>query len=174
MTDPSSRNREHAVHNEARNATHRLAIDAGAQLITRPLYTGSDLTVRDVEPAAGLKAARDLELAARRLALDYVRQAREAGHSWHDIGTTMGLAPDRRSGRTIAEAAFDYAAGDPDSDYARTYGRTVGWTCTTCSNTILDHGLDNGPADDERGHAPDCKRLARTIQAREAEWEAGQ
>jgi hypothetical protein len=53
--------------------------------------------------------------------------------------------------------------------YARTYGRTVGWTCTTCSHTILDHGLDNGPADDERGHAPDCQRLARTIQAREAD-----
>jgi hypothetical protein len=53
--------------------------------------------------------------------------------------------------------------------YARTYGRTVGWTCTMCSHTILDHGLDNGPADDERGHAPDCQRLARTIQAREAD-----
>ena len=162
MTDPSSRHRENAVRNEARNATRRLAVDAGAQIITRPLYTGSDLTVRD------------LELAARRLALDYICQAREAGHSWHDIGTTMGLTPDRRSGHTIADAAFDYAAGDPDSHYARTYGRTVGWTCTTCSKTILDHGLDNGPADDERGHAPGCTRLARTIQARDAEWEAGQ
>jgi hypothetical protein len=106
MTDPSSRHREYAVHDEAKNATLRLVIDAGAQFATRPLYTGSDRTVRDVEPAAGLKAARDLEFAPR-LARDYVCQAREAGHSWHDIGTTMGLTPDRRSGRSIAEAAFD-------------------------------------------------------------------
>jgi hypothetical protein len=175
MTDPSARDREYAVRNEARNAVRRLAIDAGAQLTTRPLFPGADVTTRDVEPAAGLRAARDLEHAARRLVLDYVRQAREAGRTWHDIGIALHLSPDRRhTGRTIAEAAFDYAAGDPDSDYARTYGRSVGWTCTTCSKAISDHGLDNGPADAERGHAPACQRLARTIQTWEAEWEAGQ
>jgi hypothetical protein len=175
MTDPSARDREYAVRNEARKAVRRLVIDAGAQLTTRPLFPGADVTIRDVEPAAGLSAARGLEHAAHRLALGYIRQAREAGHTWHDIGTTMHLPSDRRhTGRTIAEAAFDHAAGDPDSDYARTYGRSVGWTCTTCSKAISDHGLDNGPADDERGHAPGCQRLARTIHAWEAEWEAGQ
>ena len=117
----------------------------------------------------------DLELAARRLALDYVRQAREAGQIWHDIGAALHLTPDRdQAGHTIAEAAFTYAAGNPDSHHARTYGRSVTWTCTSCSKAISDYGLDNGPADDERGHADNCPRLQAAIAACDAEWEAGQ
>jgi hypothetical protein len=174
MPDTSPRHREHAARSEARTAARRLALDAGAQAITRPLYAGAGTTTRDVEPAAGMQAARDLELAARRLALDYVRQAREAGCTWRDIGTALYLAPDRdQPGHTLADAAFDYAAGNPGSRHARTYGRSVAWTCTTCSKAISDHGLDNGPAGDERGHAPDCARLAATIQAQNTEWEAG-
>jgi hypothetical protein len=168
----SHHDRDYAVSTEARNAAYRLARDAGAQLITRPLFHGANLTTRDVEPAAGLRAARDLELAARRLALDYIRQAREAGHTWHDIGTALDLTPDPQAGHTAAEAAFDYAAGDRDTHHARTYGRSVTWTCTTCSQTIIDHGLETGPADDERGHLDTCERHAATIAASDTEWEA--
>jgi hypothetical protein len=160
-----------AARRAARSATHQLALDAGAELTTRPLFVGADVTTRDVEPLVGLQASHDLELAAGDLARTYTRQAREAGLSWHDIGTAMHLGS---AGRTPAEAAFSYAAGDPDTHHARTYGRSIGWTCATCSKTITDHGLETGPADDERGHAPDCRRLARTIQAWQAEWEAGQ
>jgi hypothetical protein len=172
MPDTSPRNRDHAVRTEASNAVYRLAIAAGAQPITRPLYAGADTTTRDVDPAAGLRAARDLEYAALRLARDYIRQAREAGLTWHQIGTTMNLPPGSDLGPTPAEAAFDYAAGDPGTHHARTYGRSVTWTGTTCGKAISDHGHDNGPADDERGHAPGCQRHARTIQAWQAEWDA--
>jgi hypothetical protein len=171
-TNPSDREKTYAAARRAAgSATHQLALDAGAELITRPLFVGADVTTRDVEPVVGLQASHDLELAAQDIARTYVRQAREAGLSWHDIGTALHLGS---AGRTPAEAAFTYAAGDPDTHHARTYGPSITWTCTSCSKTISDHGLESSPADDERGHAPGCRRLARTIQAWQAEWEAGQ
>ena len=37
---------------------------------------------------------------------------------------------------------------------------------------ISDHGLCNGPAEDERGHAESCARLAAAAARSEAEWAA--
>src|SRR5258708_7390517 len=93
-TNPDDRQRAiSAARKAARNATFTLARDSGAETITRPIFHGSDLTVQDVEPLAGMSAARELELAARDRVRDYIRQAREAGHDWHQIGTTMHLTP---------------------------------------------------------------------------------
>jgi hypothetical protein len=128
-----------------------------------------------VDPLAGLAASRRLEGAAWQHCRDYIRAAREAGHSWHDIGAALALFPGsdtRQASQTAAEAAFDYAAGDPDNEHARRYGRSVTWTCGSCDRAISDHGLCNGPADDERGHVGNCPRLAATIAAHDAEWEA--
>jgi hypothetical protein len=130
---------------------------------------------RDVEPLAGLSAARHLELAARRTASDYIRAAREAGHTWHDIGTALGLVPGgdaQQEGDTIAEAAFTYAAGNPRNDFARRYGHTVTWTCGACNQAVTDQGLIASPAHDERGHTDHCPRLATAMAAWDAEWEA--
>jgi len=63
----------------ARRALINLALDRGAEYITPEAYRGSDRTVRDLEPLAGARAARDIELGARHAARDYIRQAREAG-----------------------------------------------------------------------------------------------
>jgi hypothetical protein len=175
MTSASNRDREYAARTEAKNAAHRLARGTGARIITRPVYPGADTTTRDVEPVPGLRAARDLEHAVRRLTLDYVRQARETGYSWHHIGVALGLTPGGDyEGETIAEAAFTYAAGPINPRHGRTYNRVISWTCTTCGNAISDHGLADGPADDEHGHDPDCQRLARTIADWNTGWEAGQ
>lgn len=166
--------------NLVRRAMLDLASTAGAQTVTRPAFRGSHATVRDIEPLAGLAASRQLEIAAREHAADYVRAAREAGHSWQDIGTALGLVPGgdaRQAGETVAEAAFTYAAGHPDTETARRYGRSVSWRCGSCDQVIFDRGLCNGPADDERGHAGNCPRLAATVgdwDAVDADWEAGQ
>jgi hypothetical protein len=140
--------------------------------------------VRDIGPLAGADVSRQIELAARDHVRDYIRFAREAGHTWHEIGTAMRLGPDgdaQQAGDTVAEAAFTYAAGHPGTEHARLYGRSVAWHCGSCDRAISDHGLYNGLADDERGHAGDCPRLAATIAAHhaeceafDAEWEAGQ
>jgi hypothetical protein len=114
---------------------------------------------------------------AREHAADYVRAAREGGHSWHDIGDALGLVPgpDAQQARdTIAEAAFSYAAGHPDTENTRRYGRSVTWNCHACDQAISDHGLSARPAEYERGHTEKCPRLAATIAAWDAEWEAAE
>jgi len=156
------------------DAQHR---DAGAPVITRPLYHGADTTVQDIEPLAGMRAAREIELGARHTARGYIRTARETGHDWHDIGAALGLTPDAdadQAGQTVGEAAYTYAAGRPDTETATRYGRSFAWTCPSCDRVISDHGLYNGPAEDERGHTDRCLRLAATVARSEAEWEAGQ
>ena len=145
--------------------------DRGAEFTTRPEFPGSGTAVPDVEPLTGARTARDIELGARRAARDYLRAAREAGHSWDQIGHALGLAPNAdadQAGLTVAEAAYSYAAGSPYTDTAARYGRSFPWRCLACDHTISDRGLIAGPADDELGHAEDCGRLA----AAAAEWNA--
>lgn len=175
MNPQDADQRWRTVRNLARRALLDLARDGGAEITSRPLFRGSQTNTHDIEPLAGLASSRQLELAAGRHARDYVRDAREAGYSWHDIGTALGLVPGgdaQQAGDTVAEAAFSYAAGHPDTEHARRYGRSIGWHCHSCDRSISDHGLCNGPADDERGHAGNCARLAATIATRNAEWDA--
>lgn len=180
MAHPSLPDRE-TITADARNAIRvaafTIARDTGAAIITRPAFHGSDRTTRDIDPLPGMLAARELELAARDTACRYIRQAREAGHTWDDIGTAMHLTPNadpQQAGYTTAEAAFTYVAGSLDRDSVFRYGRSVAWTCHSCDKTISDRGPGSGPADDEHGHAGNCPRLAATIAAWDAEWEAGQ
>jgi hypothetical protein len=164
------RNRE--ARDFTRQAVHGLAREMGAQATSQPMFRhdpGSP-AVRDYDPAAGMSAARAVELAARRMARDYVKVARQDGMTWRQIGETLSLAADTKNYRTVADAAFDFAAGDPGSHYARTYGRTFGWTCPECLGVVSDHGPVSGPHDDEPGHKDGCKRLAATVAAWEAQW----
>src|SRR6266705_4047257 len=160
--DPEERQRaSSAARTTARRSALNLARAAGAQVISRPIFPGAHTTTGDVEPLAGLQASRDIELGARHIARGYIRDAREAGHGWQAIGIALDLTPDAdRAGQSIAEAGYTYAAGDPDTDTARRYGRSFGWTCRSCDGIISDRGLCNGPVDDEHGPAPGCVRLA--------------
>ena len=74
-----------------------------------------------------------------------------------------------QAGLTVAEAAYTYAAGSPHTDTAVRYGRSFPWRCLACDQAISDRGLIAGPADNEPGHATDCRRLAAAI----AEWDVG-
>ena len=161
-----------AARNEARRATFMLAHATGGQTTTRPLYPGAETMTIDVEPLAGARSARDLECGARTVARQYIRQAREAGHSWDQIGRALGVTPNGdadQAGTTVADAAYTYAAGSPHTESSVGYGRSFIWRCTSCDQAISDRGLVAGPADDEAGHLDDCPRLAATV----AEWNAG-
>ena len=185
MTDPDTNTsqaetRIAAARDAVRREAFRLARDSGADLVTRPIYSSDpEPTIRDVEPLAGARAARDLEFAAQGAARDYIRQAREAGHDWDKIGQTIGLRPGRdadQEGASPADAAYTYAAGHPDTD-APWRPRSFSWTCRSCDQHISDRGLIQHPADDEIGHAENCPRLTAAIaawDAETAEWEAGQ
>jgi hypothetical protein len=177
--------REKAI-SAARRAASRAAIDLaranGAQVINRPAFPGAQSTIQDVEPLAGLRATRQVELAARFNARGYVRDAREAGHIWQQIGEALDLTPNGEAdlaGSTIAEAAYSYAAGSPDTETAWRYSRSFSWRCASCEGLISDNGPFSGPADNEPGHADDCTRLAAAVAAWDAElaafdaeWEA--
>src|SRR5215470_20044364 len=120
--EPNTENlgqRRRAARDTARRDAFQLARSTGASTVMRPMFRGeNEPTVRDVEPLAGARAARDLELAARGTARDYIRQAREAGHGWDQIGQALGLGPESspgQDGATAADAAYDYAAGPPDT-----------------------------------------------------------
>src|SRR6266536_2582396 len=123
-----------AARDTARREAFRLARDSGAAIVTRPmLRRGKEPAVRDAEPLAGARAARDLELAAHRTARDYIRQAREAGHGWEQIGEALGLVPGGGAGQegaTGADAAYaySYAAGKRQSQ-PPWEPRSFGWTC---------------------------------------------
>lgn len=161
-----------AARNRARREAFLLARESGAQVVLRSIYPGSRTKTSEVEPLAGARAACDLEYGARTAARDYIRRAREAGHDWQQIGQALGLTPGAdadRAGMTVAEAAYTYAAGSPYADSAVRYGRSFIWHCQSCDQTIGDRGLIAGPAEDERGHASGCVRLAAAV----AEWDAG-
>lgn len=164
-----------AARGEAHRAAIRLARERGAGLITRPAWPGAKTGVQDLQPLDGARSARDIELGARFAARRYIRDAREAGHTWQQIGQALGLVPGAdpgQAGDTIAEAAYTYAAGNPGTEHARRYGRSFIWHCTSCDKTISDHGLIAGPADDEHGHAQGCTRLAAAVAEWDASWEA--
>jgi hypothetical protein len=159
----------------ARSAVIGLARCRGAEFTTRPMFPGSDATVRTPEPLTGARAARDIELGARRAARGYIREAREDGHSWDQIGRSLDLTPNAdtdQAGLTVAEAAYTYAAGSPHTDTAIRYGRSFTWHCRSCDQAISDRGQVAGPADDEAGHGEECPRLADTVAAWNAEWDA--
>jgi hypothetical protein len=174
MTRPASDPDEQArAYRAAGQAVLGLARERGAELTTRPLFPSAEVTVRDVDPLAGARAARDIELGSRRSARDYIRAAREAGHGWGQIGEALGMTKDTdRTGETIAEAAYTYAAGDPGTETAMWYGRSFPWRCPSCSQAISDRGQVAGPADNEPGHADKCARLAAAVAEWDASWEA--
>ena len=139
--------------NAARGAAIDLALQEGAEIIGRPAFRGSQISMRDVEPLAGLRAAREIEVGARHHVRNYIRDAREAGCTWSGIGAAIDLVPGREpdlAGETVAEAAYSYAVGRPDSQTAGRYGRSFSWHCASCDGLITDQGPFDGPVDAER------------------------
>lgn len=139
---------------------------------SRPrLTSGTNVPVRDARPVDGMRAGRAIELATRHVVGEYIRHARHDGLGWHEIGGILGLAAEAVYGHaTVADAAFDYAAG-PDAGFcARVYGRSFTWQCPACAGTISDRGPADSPADGERGHVPTCRRLAAAVTAWESQW----
>ena len=118
------------------------------------------------EPGAGIRIVLALERVAWVGVRVYIAQAREAGMSWHEVGAALGvaeLAPAR--GSSVAEAAWEYAAGRP----AHLSGRpgVFRWPCPDCGEVVTDRGpIGRSPAEDEQGHAEGCYRLAAAV----AEW----
>jgi hypothetical protein len=147
-------------------AVLRLAYMTGAQIVQAPPWPGASFTEEQPEPGAGIRIALALERAARAGVRVYIARAREAGMSWHEVGGALGVAElTQERGSSVAEAAWEYAAGRP----AHLSGQPgeFRWTCPDCGEVVSDRGPGGrSPAEDEQGHAAGCHRLAAAV----AEW----
>jgi hypothetical protein len=173
MNDQTRQQQIHSITGQwARTVVINTTREIGDPLVTRPIYPGAGTTWEFAEPATGIAVARSLELAARKKARDYIRQAREDGLTWGEIGAALGITVGGHDAdHGLATAAFEYAAGPSDSHWNRTYGPSVNWTCPACGSRITDRGPEAGsPHDCEEGHATGCTRLAATVAAWEAPW----
>jgi hypothetical protein len=142
-------------------AVASLGRDLGAQAVpdsTDPAHL--------LAPAAALRVARQVELAARAEVVVQVRRAREDGLSWAEVGGLLGFGPlAAGAGADVAGFAFDYVTG-PRSASPWFAPPTFAWTCPACGQMISDRGPVLMPASDEAGHAAGCQRLATA----QAEW----
>jgi hypothetical protein len=157
------------VRQQVRHAILSIVPKLGGHLLTRPWFRDRPdrgMTVSDAEPMAALQACAAIGQALRPITHEYVRRAREYGHSWPDIGIALGLQQTGGNGVSAAEAAYDRVAGEPGFGV-----RAFAWACPVCRGMVIDRGPEAGhPHDREEGHATGCPRLAADVAA----WNAGE
>jgi hypothetical protein len=160
---------EAAAHREARWTVEMMVAHETATTGFAARSTATNrqaVSAMALEPIAGLAAAQALELAAHSLIEELIRIARQAWHSWNDIGEALGLH--RRAvvaGDSLAKVAFDYALSYQPSMERRTFT----WRCLACDQLVTDHGPSGEPFDREEGHADRCGRWATELE----EWHSG-
>jgi hypothetical protein len=121
--------------------------DRGAGLLAYP------------DPVTGLLITRQLEHQAGQWARNYMRDLREEGGSWKQIGEVIGWEDNAAAHAFMAATAspwLDSEAGQWRDD------KTFGWRCPVCGKQVVDYGPE---ADAEHGHVPDCPRRATNIRA---------
>lgn len=117
-------------------------------------------SISDPAVLTGVWAVDYLSHVARRDMRARVGLARDAGHTWAEIGRVLKLRPEDRA---LGEAAFEYVLGPP---VPGSWERALSWRCTACGRSVQDVGPYNGhPADCDLGHAGDCRRLAADVAA---------
>lgn len=153
-----------------RTAVVTMARTAGAGTEPWPVWPGHSMTEQRPLAGDGLRFALMLESAATRLAREYVRNGRQEGLSWQQLGEILvpaiGISDE---GDDLAHLAFAWAA---DAEHAQPFATlSVTWTCPACLATIRDHGpYEADPRNTEAGHDEGCGRLAEAVAAYDAEW----
>jgi hypothetical protein len=136
----------------------RFGGDNYSLLLTRPdIWPPIDMT--ESEALTRLVAAFELEQAAHAAQRGFIRQARETGRSWYEIGQALDLLWQAvASKESVADEAYDYALRLEPYKNRQTYT----WTCQDCQQTVTDHGPWPLPPSQE-GHASDCPRWNRRL-----------
>lgn len=151
---------------QTERAVLEITRELGEDLVKRPVFRERpdlDMTIPDAQPLLGLWITTRLKYAAHLRSLDYIRYAREDGHSWQEVAEALGLGGSADSGVGAAATAYEYATGE-----AQTGWSSFAWVCPACHGTVLDRGPEAGhPADSEPGHGDGCTRLAAEV----ADWE---
>jgi hypothetical protein len=143
-------------------------IHGDAAIERRARYDGDQFPEPSPTPLAGLWAAGHLARRASREVTAHARRAREAGHSWDEIGQALDIEPG--AGRSLAEVAYERFAGSPESWSLR--GPSFAWRCPACDRMISDRGpYESHPDDNQPGHGKDCSRLAAELARWRASWD---
>lgn len=132
---------------------------------TRTL-TWPDVNGVEPEPIVCLETAKELERAAHAAQLGYIRQARQAGRGWYEIGKALDLHWAASANKeSIVVEAYDYAQ---QLDRRPGLGRQpLTWTCPACQQTITDHGPYGDLPQQQDGHTADCPRWTAEV----ADWQ---
>jgi hypothetical protein len=143
-------------------------IHGDAAVERRARYDGDQFPEPTPTALAGLWAADCLAHRAIREVATHARRAREAGHSWDEIGQALSI--EAGDGRSVAEAAFERFARPAASWSLR--DPSFVWLCPACDRMISDRGpYDSHPDDNQPGHAKDCSRLAAELVRWRASWD---
>lgn len=125
------------------------------------------------EPLTRLVAAVELERAAHSAQRNFIRQARETGRSWYEIGQAFDLLWQAIvSKESVADEAYDYALRYDRITAAKP---CYTWNCQACKQVVTDHGPWPQLPKQEEGHASDCARWNLRVEVwhrdnREVAW----
>jgi hypothetical protein len=134
----------------------------------RPRYDGDKCPEPAPSPLAGVQAADWVVQRAGQAIHQHARRAREADHSWEQIGQALNMRP--VDGRSVAESAYERVAGRPADWYFS--GPSFTWHCPACGRVIADRGpYESHPDDNQPGHAAECARLADELHRWRASWD---
>jgi hypothetical protein len=143
-------------------------IHGDAAVTRQARYDGDQFPTPTPTPLAGAWGAEHLARCASREVATHVRRARESGHSWHEVGETLGIDPG--PGRSVAETAYERFAGSPSSWSLQ--GPSFGWRCPACDRVISDRGpYESHPDDNQPGHAKECSRFAAELAGWRESWD---
>ncbi|MEV0765170.1 hypothetical protein [Nocardia sp. NPDC050435] len=121
--------------------------------------TGHNFGDREV-PADRLQAVKQANRiagAARAMVNEQATEARRHGRSWAEIADALSITADTDDDPAVQ--AYRRVVG-PD------WRDTVSWRCACCEQRVIDHGpYDAHPSNAEFGHAEDCERHHREIEA---------
>jgi hypothetical protein len=131
-------------------------------------YDGDQFPEFVPTPLTGLWAADGLLNRVSQEVQRHARHAREAGHTWAEIGHALDIKPG--DGRSVAETAYERFTGTPVGWPLSGPGFT--WRCPHCERVISDRGpYESHPDDNQPGHAPDCTRLAAELSGWHSSWD---
>ena len=141
------------------------AVKAGVpaeQMVTRKSRPESEYGWQEPAPLAGLQAALQVAKLAQQQAYKFVLGLRGEGTSWREVADLLEVPWSDEYARP--ERAYELVLG-PAPDGSGWRERCLYWRCAGvdgCGKYITDRGPYNGhPADNEDGHAEDCRRAAR-------------
>src|SRR3954466_11004115 len=125
------------------------------EVVEEPVPGHQLLTRRHLaDPLSGVRAARVLAGAARRLLVEQAEAARAAGRTWDEVDEALGLS-DAEGEDSRAEVAFaEIVEGrSRERSWPSLPASSTSWRCGSCGERVTDRGPydSSHPSDQESG-----------------------